>query len=96
MSEYTRVMFGTMEQGQADFVRTYSSLQSTVSALDSQLRANLAEWDGAAQQAYYQAKAAWDAAMADMANVVNQLSAVIGTANANYTAAERTNTAMWA
>jgi hypothetical protein len=34
--------------------------------------------------------------MADMANVVNQLSAVIGTANANYTAAERTNTAMWA
>lgn len=95
MSEYTRVMFGTMEQGQADFARTYSSLQSTVSALDSQLRANLAEWDGAAQQAYYQAKAAWDAAMADMANVVNQLSAVIGTANANYTAAERTNTAMW-
>ena len=50
MSEYTRVMFGTMEQGQADFARTYSSLQSTVSNLDSQLRANLAEWDGAAQR----------------------------------------------
>ena len=95
MSEYTRVMFGTMEQGQADFARTYSSLQSTVNTLDSQLRANLAEWNGAAQQAYYQAKAAWDAAMADMANVVNQLGTVIGTANANYTAAERANTSMW-
>ena len=34
--------------------------------------------------------------MADMANVVNQLGAVIGTANANYTAAERANTQMWA
>jgi WXG100 family type VII secretion target len=96
MSEFTRVVFGTMEQGQADFARTYSSLQSTVSALDANLRANLAEWDGAAQQAYYQAKAAWDAAMADMANVVNQLGAVIGAANANYTAAERANTSLWA
>lgn len=96
MGEYTRVQFGTMEQGQADFARTYSSLQNTVSALDSQLRAHLASWDGSAQQAYYQAKTAWDTAMADMANVVNQLSAVIGTANANYTAAERANTSMWA
>ena len=84
MSEYTTVMFGTMEQGQADFAATYSSLQSTVSNLDSQLRANLAEWDGAAQPAYYAAKAKWDAAMADMANVVNQLGEVVGTANENY------------
>ena len=33
--------------------------------------------------------------MADMANVVNQLSAVIGTANANYSAAEVANAALW-
>jgi 6 kDa early secretory antigenic target len=95
MSEYTRAVFGTLEQGEADFARTYSSLQTTVSDLDSQLRANLAEWDGAAQQAYYHAKSIWDAAMADMASVVNQLSAVIGAANANYRAAETANTSLW-
>jgi len=95
MSEYTRVVFGTMEQGRADFAATYSSLQNTVSTLDSQLRSNLADWDGAAQQAYYAAKAVWDNAMADMASVLNQLGAVIGAANENYTSAESANAQMW-
>ncbi len=95
MSEYTRVQFGTMEQGRADFAATYSAVQNTVSTLDSQLRSNLAEWDGSAQQAYYAAKTVWDNAMADMAGVLNQLGAVIGVANENYTAAESANTRMW-
>lgn len=95
MSEYTRAVFGQMEQSQADFARTYSSLQSTISTLDSQLRGSLSEWDGAAQQAYYSAKAVWDNAMADMANVLNQLGAVIGVAQSNYTAAESANTQLW-
>ncbi len=95
MSEYTRVQFGTLETSQADFLKTYSALQSTISTLDGQLRSNLAQWDGNAQQAYYAAKQVWDTAMADMANVVNQLGVVIGVANENYTNAERVNTAMW-
>ncbi|HLI38746.1 MAG TPA: WXG100 family type VII secretion target [Streptosporangiaceae bacterium] len=94
-SEYTRVVFGQMEQGQADFARTYSQLQSTISTMDAQLRSSLSQWDGAAQQAYYHAKAVWDAAMADMANVLNQLGAVIGVANDNYMSAESANTALW-
>jgi early secretory antigenic target protein ESAT-6 len=96
MSEYTRVVFSSMEQGRADFAATYSSLQNTVSTLDTQLRSNLAEWDGAAQQAYYAAKTTWDNAMADMAAVLNQLGAVIGVANENYTSAESANSQMWA
>ena len=39
MSEYTMAVFGALEQGQADFQRTYSALQSEVSSLESQLRA---------------------------------------------------------
>lgn len=95
MSEYTRAQFGTLEQARADFASTYGSLQSTVDTLDSQLRANLGEWSGAAQEAYYQAKAIWDQAMADMANVLNQLGVVIGVANTNYQQAEAANTALW-
>jgi 6 kDa early secretory antigenic target len=95
MSDYTKAVFGQLEQSQADFAGTYSSLQDTISTLDSQLRANLAEWDGQAQQAYYAAKAVWDTAMADMANVLNQLGVVIGVANTNYTAAESANTQLW-
>jgi len=96
MSEYTRAIFGTLEQGQADFVQTFNSLQETVSTLDSQLRGSLAEWIGSAQEAYYQAKVVWETAEADMANVLSQLGAVIGTAHANYTSAEAANTSLWA
>jgi WXG100 family type VII secretion target len=95
MSDYTKAVFGQLEQSRADFAGTYSSLQDTISTLDSRLRANLAEWDGSAQQAYYTAKAVWDNAMADMANVLNQLGVVIGVANSNYTAAESANTQLW-
>jgi early secretory antigenic target protein ESAT-6 len=95
MGDYTKAVFGQLEQSRADFAGSYSALQDTISTLDGQLRASLAEWDGSAQQAYYAAKAVWDSAMADMANVLNQLGVVIGVADANYTAAESANTALW-
>jgi WXG100 family type VII secretion target len=95
MSEYTRAIFGSLEQGQADFTQTYMSLRTEVSGLDARLRSSLPAWDGHAQQAYYTAKAQWDAAMASMAQVLSQLGTVIGTANTAYRSAEATNTALW-
>ena len=95
MSEYTMAVFGTLEQGQADFQRTYSSLQSEVSSLESQLRSSLSRWDGSAQTAYYQAQAQWNAAMANMAQMLSQLGTVIGAASSNYMNAESRNTALW-
>ena len=95
MSEYTMAVFGTLQQGEADFQRTYSSLQTEVSSLESQLRSSLSRWDGSAQAAYYQAQTQWNAAMANMAQVLSQLGAVIGTANDNYLNAESRNTALW-
>jgi early secretory antigenic target protein ESAT-6 len=94
-SDYTRVVFGAMEQGQSDFARTYSSLQSEIEQLESQLGSNLAEWVGAAQQAYHEAQAQWNAAMANMQSVIQQLGVVIGQANDNYTSAEAQNQARW-
>jgi 6 kDa early secretory antigenic target len=95
MSEYTLAQFGTMDQAQADFQGTYSSLRSTMDDLDSQLRTNLSQWEGSAQEAYYAAKTKWDNAMADMQGVLNQLAGVIGTASDNYQQAEKANTALW-
>jgi WXG100 family type VII secretion target len=96
MSEYTRVMFSSMEQGEADFKQTYTSLQNEVSTLESQLQSNLSEWIGSAQTAYHQAQAQWNAAMANMQQVIAQLGAVVGTANSNYSTAEASNTSRWA
>jgi 6 kDa early secretory antigenic target len=94
-SSYTRAQFGALQTGEADFASIYSQLQSTISTLDAKLRANLAEWDGEAQAAYHVAKAKWDAAMANMAMVLNNLKAVIGEANVNYTNTENANAALW-
>jgi|ERR1700691_919798 early secretory antigenic target protein ESAT-6 len=94
-NDYTRVMFGAMEQGQADFQRTYASLQSEIATLESQLQGNLGEWVGSAQQAYHEAQAVWNNAMANMQAVLQQLGTVIGTANDNYQQAESANTALW-
>jgi WXG100 family type VII secretion target len=95
MSEYTRAVFSTLEQGQADFTQTYTALTNEVNALDVQLRSSLSAWDSKAQQAYLAAKTQWDAAMADMAQVLSQLGVVVGAANANYQVAEATNANLW-
>jgi early secretory antigenic target protein ESAT-6 len=95
MSEYTRAVFGSLQAGEADYASIYSQLQSTISTLDGQLRSGLNMWDGQAQQAYYVAKAQWDAAMANMAAVLNNLRAVIGEANVNYSSTEAANAALW-
>jgi len=95
MSDYTRVVFSAMEQGEADFKQTYSSLVNEVSSLETQLQGNLSEWVGSAQQAYHEAQAQWNAAMADMQQVLSQLGMVIGAANSNYQSAETANTGLW-
>ena len=95
MTDYPRVVFSAMEQGEADFKQTYSALVNEVSQLETQLKGNLSEWDGSAQAAYTQAQAQWNAAMADMQQVLMQLGTVIGTANTNYQAAETANTGLW-
>jgi len=76
-------------------VTVIRGLQTEVASLDAQLRSSLAAWDGNAQQAYFTAKAQWDAAMANMAQVRSQLGAVIGTAHSNYQSAEASNAALW-
>jgi 6 kDa early secretory antigenic target len=96
MSEYTLAVFGTLEQGQADFRQTYNSLVSEVQMLEAQLRSSLSQWAGPALQAYYQQRAQWNAAMTHMEQVLAQLGVVVGTANQNYQQAEQANTSLWA
>lgn len=95
-SSFTRVMFGSLQAGEADFARAYAQLTETISTLESQLNTNLALWNGQARSAYTQAQAVWHNAEANMAAVMQHLGAVIGTANENYMATERANASAWA
>lgn len=93
--DYTSVHFGALEDGRADFAGVYSAVEARISSLNAQLRTHLSQWTGSAQAAYHEAESQWNAAMADMQNVLNSLGTVIGTANENYTTAENTNAKMW-
>jgi WXG100 family type VII secretion target len=95
-SDYTRAVFGSLAQGEADFARIYAQVQQTTQTLESQLNSSLAQWDGAAREAYGVARAKWQAAEANMAAVLNNLRAVAGEANANYQVTEASNAGLWA
>ncbi|MBO0804638.1 MAG: WXG100 family type VII secretion target [Nocardiopsaceae bacterium] len=95
-NDYTRVNFGGMGQAQADFQRTYTSLQNEIDQLESQLNQNLGDWTGQAQQVYLEVQQQWQQAMANMQAVIQSLGSTIGTANDNYQAAEAQNASRWA
>lgn len=86
--DYTRAVFGQLLTSVADFASIHSQMVSTLSDLEHDLQGSLSAWQGDAQEAYWAAKAKWDAAAGNMENVLNQLRIVIGEAHANYTAAE--------
>lgn len=94
-NDFTHVEFAAMEQGEADFMRTYSSLAEVLGQLQSQLAANLSEWDGAAQQAFNEAHLTWNAAMSNMQDAIARLGSTIRQANQNYQEAEQSIVSRW-
>jgi 6 kDa early secretory antigenic target len=93
--EFVLANFGTLAEGESGFMAAYNGLTSTISDLDGQLRGSLTGWEGSAQEAYYQAKAIWDKAIADMGLTIQGLSQVVGSANSNYQQAEQANSSMF-
>jgi WXG100 family type VII secretion target len=94
-NDFTHVKFAAMEQGQADFQRTYASLASVIDQLESQLSTNLSEWSGPAQQAFHEAHLTWSAAMVNMQSALGQIGQAIGAANENYQNAEQAVISRW-
>jgi WXG100 family type VII secretion target len=94
-SDVTRVKFDGLTTGESNFSMAARAMQNELTDLEGKLRLHLAEWDSQAQQAYQTYQSQWHQAAMDMQNVVHQLAGAIGTANANYQAAERANTGIW-
>ena len=93
--EYTRAVFAQLKSSEADFASIHSNLVATLSDLEHDLQGSLSAWQGDSQEAYWAAKAKWDAAARDMENVLGQLRAAIAGAHDIYSATEATNTALW-
>ena len=93
--DYTRANFSGLSAGAENFSLAARALRDELSDLEGKLKANLAQWDGGAREAYWQAKAKWDKAANDMQTIVQALGGAIGDAHQNYQAAEKSNTSIW-
>jgi WXG100 family type VII secretion target len=91
-----RVDFGSLSAGSEQIMATYRQLQSTLETLEAELTPMVTSWDGEAREAYFAQKAKWEQASAAMAQILMQMGRAVSDAHANYSAAEKSNTSMWA
>lgn len=89
MSMDLRVNHAQLDTAANDLARTVRDLDERLNRLEGELSPLRSEWIGSAQQAYTQAKAKWDAAMANLNEVLAKTSTAVSNANQEYAAADR-------
>ena len=69
------VEHGKLDQGSADVMAAAKDIQARLDTLEDELKPLASDWTGAAKEAYREAKATWDKAIADMIVLLEQASA---------------------
>src|SRR5687768_6776845 len=90
------VDFGGLERGHGDITSGASKIEGRLDQLESELAPLRADWTGAASDSYQQAKAKWDAAMADIRLLLVDIGNQVATSNSDYQSTENRNTARFA
>ncbi|MFC9976318.1 WXG100 family type VII secretion target [Spirillospora sp. NPDC127200] len=92
---YTRVNFPGMQAAQASFAKAHSEYMATINELDAKIRATLADWEGDADEAYKVMQKQWQAAGAELAAVVRNMSTALGDSHDGYRTTENRNASMF-
>lgn len=95
MSQAFSTDYATMKQAEAMFKSTHSQMVQALDDLEADVEARLAVWEDDSRDAYFEAKAKWDKAAREMADLVKEFGEGIGTAQQNYQSAEQSNTSLW-
>ena len=82
------VQHGKLDQGAADVKAAAKDIQTRLDALEDELKPLATDWTGAAKEAYREAKATWDKAIADMIILLDQAGNNVDTSNQEYKAAD--------
>ncbi|MGK2874698.1 MAG: WXG100 family type VII secretion target [Nocardioides sp.] len=83
------VHHASLEAAAADLRRAVAAIAGRMDHLEAELMPLRSDWSGAAQAAYLMAKSQWDAAIAEMASVLDQTQAAVVASNAEYAAADQ-------
>jgi 6 kDa early secretory antigenic target len=87
--EGLRVDHAGLDTAAADLFATVQEIDARLSRLDEELAPLRGDWVGNAQQAYAVAKSRWDAAIAEMKELLGQTSQAVHQSNEEYRAADR-------
>ncbi|MDN5726835.1 MAG: WXG100 family type VII secretion target [Propionibacteriales bacterium] len=95
MSDSTTVNAGAMQAGIEALSTAYTQTDSTLTTLEGELESSLNEWEGAAREAYTEAKRQWDAAADRMSQVIQKMTGVLTQISDNYQSNERNIQGSW-
>lgn len=95
MNDFTLVNSNAMQEGIGALQNAHSQLTSTLETLKGQLNTNLAEWDGAAREAYTAVQREWDQSANKMAEITNKMRTVLTSISEGYQTNEQSVQANW-
>jgi ESAT-6 family protein len=92
---YMNINFETLQQAQDDLGAAYAAIQATIDELNAQLRTNLSQWSGSAQDSYARVRLQWQQALDHMNGVLRQAHVHLANAAEMYQAVESQNVSIW-
>ncbi len=93
--EFTRVSDAGMQQGIAALQKAADNLEKELNDLQSKLKVSLAEWAGAATEAYQEVQRRWDSQYMEMQNIVSQMRTSLTQITDNYASNEKKVQGRW-
>lgn len=87
------VNYMAMEEAASQIKSSSKAIENLSDQLKQQLQK--IDWEGTDEQAYRAQEAKWNAALADMNNILLQISGAVDTARQGYTDVETQGTAAW-
>jgi early secretory antigenic target protein ESAT-6 len=87
------VNYAALENAHAQMQSIARTLEQKLDTLRSGLQR--IEWDGQDQTAYHAHQQAWDTAVRDLNQILNEIGAAVGLAKENYLSTEMSNARAW-
>lgn len=84
-----RVNHGELEAAAQNMYATVQKLDETLNNLENDIAPKVATWSGAQQESYRVSKAAWDWAMQEMRDLLDESHKTVYQSNDEYRAADR-------